>query len=923
MRYIVGIDLGTTHTVVAYADIAEAKRRLFEIEQLVAPGEVGGRPMLPSVRYHPAPGELAEQDTILPWPQTDAAIGISAGVIGELAKELGSRVPGRLVTSAKSWLSHRSVDRTEPVLPWGAHEEVPKVSPVAASASYLAHVRAAWNHRFPGQPLQEQEIVLTVPASFDEAARALTLEAARIAELSGIRLIEEPQAACYDWLSRNQGELHRLLHDIRLLFVCDVGGGTTDFTLIKVELKDERPQLTRIAVGDHLMLGGDNMDLALAHVAEGRIMTSGARLGAAGLSQLVQQCRLAKEHLLAPGAPEKATVTVIGAGSRIIAGAKSTELTRDEVQQILVEGFCPRTAFEEQPQRIRGGIVEFGLPYASDPAVTRHIAAFLSRYSHVSREALGNNAPLFPSLESAPVPDAVLLNGGVFKSELLSNRLLEVLESWAGRPVQRLKNDSPDLSVAQGAVAYGLSRHGRGIRIGAGSARSYFLMLDAGGEQSKNGICILPRGTEEGREVRLEDRIFSLRLGQPVRFHLAASRGDTAFEPGELAAIDEDSFLQLPPIAAVLPREAGIQEQPVNLAASLTEVGTLQMSCVARENPDRRWNLEFQLRGAGRAALGMAGRLHPRFGDAAAKVGLIYGSRRHNVDARGVRGLRRDLEALLGGRDSWDTTLLRELFSAFWDGVRHRRRSADHERVWFNLAGFCLRPGFGFPLDDWRVQQLWSVHEQGVQYVKEAQVWAEWWILWRRVAGGLNRYAQEKLLSEMAGELRPPSTQPGRRPPVKKPGYDNIVRLVGALERIRVEDKIEMGEALLERLERPGESVESWWAVGRLGARVPFYGTANNVIPRDTAARWLERALEQDWRAVEPAAFAAMQLARLSGDRERDLPQDLRKLVAENFRASGAPPSWVLMVEQVTELDEADEKQVFGESLPPGLRLIH
>src|SRR5512146_1427629 len=308
-RFLVGIDLGTTHTVVAYADLqagAETAPVLFEIEQLIAPGEVAAVSMLPSLRYHPAPGELAEHDMRLPWPDTDLALGFPSGVIGELARELGSRVPGRLVTSAKSWLSHRSVDRTEPILPWGTLEEVARISPLHASSSYLAHVRAAWSFRFPSDPLQEQEIVLTVPASFDEAARTLTVEAARIAGLNRVRLVEEPQAAFYEWLARHRGGLAQALEDVRLALVCDVGGGTTDFTLIQSAFEGLEPRLTRIAVGDHLMLGGDNMDLALAHLAQGRILSGGVRLSAASLSQLIQQCRSAKELLLSPDAPERA-----------------------------------------------------------------------------------------------------------------------------------------------------------------------------------------------------------------------------------------------------------------------------------------------------------------------------------------------------------------------------------------------------------------------------------------------------------------------------------------------------------------------------------------------------------------------------------------------------------------------------------------
>lgn len=934
-KYLVGIDLGTTHTVAAYADLqllqdGEAPRaRLFEIEQLIAPGEIARRSMLPSVRYHPGAQELAERDTALPWDPPDHSLGIVPGIVGELARELGARVPGRLVASAKSWLSHRFVDRTEAILPWGAHEDVSRVSPVDASASYLAHVRAAWNCRFPDDPLESQEIVLTVPASFDEGARALTLEAARLAGLAKPRLIEEPLAACYDWLSRRSDrELSDLLEGVRLALVCDVGGGTTDFTLIKVEPQESgAPRLSRVAVGDHLILGGDNMDLALAHVAEARLMTSGGRLGAAALSQLVQQCRLAKERLLSPGAPERISVTVVGAGSRLVAGARSTELARDEVRQMLVDGFYPQIGADERPQRVRGGIVEFGLPYVADPAVTRHLAAFLERYRHAAAEALGEREG---DRSAIPVPDAVLLNGGVFRSELISARMLEVMHAWAGRPVRQLANDSPDLAVARGAVAYGLSRHGHGARIGAGAARSFFLMLDGGKDDRRSAICILPRGAEEGKPVHLEGKLFSLRLGQPVRFHLVSSMSDTPYGAGDLAEVDDASFAPLPPIATVIPREQGPRdsgtrdarrdERLVELTAALTEIGTLDVSCIAADDPDERWRLEFQLRDAGKSLRGATGALHPRFGEAAELVERIYGARRREINPKEVRSLRRDLETVLGERDTWDMGVLRELFGVVLEGARHRRRSADHERVWLNLAGFCLRPGFGFPLDDWRIPQLWSLYGQGVQH-KEAQVAAEWWILWRRIAGGLDRSAQETILDDVEAELRPTADRAGRQRPARRPGSENVIRMAGALERIHFARKVQIGEWLLERVKIPAESLQVWWSIGRLGARVPFYGAANNTTPREIAERWVQCALAEDWAQAGGAAFAATLLARMSGDRERDLAETVRRKVADRLRASGASESWILMVERPMQLDEADEKQVFGESLPPGLRL--
>jgi hypothetical protein len=793
---------------------------------------------------------------------------------------------------------------------------VPRISPLHASAAYLAHVRAAWNHRFPESPLQDQELVLTVPASFDEAARALTVQAAAIAGLAQVRLVEEPQAACYDWLARHRLELPQELADVHLLLVCDVGGGTTDFTLIKVAPGKDGPQLIRIGVGDHLMLGGDNMDLALAHLAETRIVKSGTGLAAASLSQLIQQCRSAKERLLSPDAPDSATVTVLGAGARLVGGSRSAELGRNEVQQMLVEGFFPLAALDDRPQRLRGGIVEFGLPYVADPAVTRHLAAFFGRHAQVAREAVGDAA-------ARPVPDGVLLNGGVFRSAVLSRRLLQVLENWRGEPVRELANEEPHLAVARGAVAYGLARRGRGVKIGGGSARSYFLLLESERQQGA-GVCVLPRGTEEGHEVRLQDRAFSLKLGQPVRFHLVSSTGDTAFRAGDLSDIDDQGFRQLPPIATLLPEKSGPEEVPVQLAARLTEVGTLEMDCVAIDDPGKRWKLEFQLRGGGKSAMTMAGEIHPRFGEAAERIERIFGSRSRDVEPREVKALRRDLEAILGDREHWETLLLREMFDILWEGARRRRRSPDHERIWFNLTGYCLRPGFGYPLDDWRLQLLWSLHDQGVQYHREARSWSEWWILWRRVAGGLDRYAQERLLDDVSGDLQPPSSAPAKRAAgQRKQGYEDEVRLAGGLERVTAGRKIEAGEWLIERLKRPSESPEAWWAVGRLGARVPFYGSIHNVVSREVAERWLEGLLKVDWSAAAPAPFAATLLARMSGDRERDIDAGLRQRVVTRLRAANAPAAWLQMLMEVTELDEADEKRVFGESLPPGLRLIH
>ena len=921
--FSVGIDLGTTHTVVAWATTkggaARGTIRLFDIDQLVAPGEVAARPLLPSLRYHPAPGELAPGDTSLPWPP---AAGDDGALIGSLARQLGAQVPGRLVTSAKSWLSHAAVDRLAPILPWGAPAEVRKVSPVAASASYLAHVRSAWNQRHPNAPLERQELVLTVPASFDDAARALTLEAARDAGLPGVRLLEEPQAALHDWLFRHRKTLRAELGDARLVLVCDVGGGTTDLSLVRVDLVDGEPRLERFAVGQHLMLGGDNMDLALARRAEARLAAApgagAARLSAGQLTQLVDRCRAAKERLLGTNPPASASVTLLGAGARLVGGARSVEFARDEVHAIVVDGFFPQVAADDAPRRERAsGLVGFGLPYAADAAVTRHVAAFLRQHA------------------AAGWPDVLLLNGGVFRAPAIAERMQSTLSAWSGRPVRLLHNADPDVAVARGAVAHSLARRGMAPKIGGGSPRSYFLRL----ESSVAGIvepavCLLPQGSEAGRELRLQDRRFALRVGEPVRFHVVATTAEVAGQsapvPGELVDLAGRDARALPPLATVV-RGEGRRELPVQLAATLTEVGTLEVHCLATDAAAQRWKLEFQLRGDPAAGAFVAAGAVPRFDDAVASIDRVFGARNREVDSKAVKQLRGQLESLLGNRERWPTALLRPLFDALWQRQRGRRRSAQHERVWLSLAGWCLRPGFGDALDAWRIEQLWPIFELGVQHGDDAQVASEWWTLWRRVAGGLDPAAQARLLEDFAFNLRGAEAGVHERPPhLVKAVRDEMLRLGASLERIPAEHKIEIGDWLLEPLRNAaaGSAVPAvrdvWtlWAVGRLGARVPLYGSAHGVVPVDTAQAWLDVLLALDWREANGAAAAATNLARCSGDRVRDLAPESRERVIERLQAQGAPPSWIARVREVVALDEAGERSLFGEALPPGLKLI-
>ncbi|PJJ18566.1 Hsp70 protein [Janthinobacterium sp. 67] len=910
--FLVGIDLGTTNTVVAYAKAndAQAEINLFAIEQLLAPGEVGARPLLPSLRYHPAAGELAAGDLQLPWPQQD----LEHAVLGALARQLGAQVPGRLVSSAKSWLSHANVDRQAPILPWGADADVAKVSPVAASASYLAYVRAAWNHRFPDSPLEEQELVLTIPASFDEGARALTLASARMAGLPTLRLVEEPQAAFYDFLQRRRATLRDDLANTRRILVCDVGGGTTDFSLIDVAFDDDgEPQLTRSSVGNHLILGGDNMDLALAHLLETRMaagVDGGMKLSAARLSQLMERCRAAKELLLSQDAPDKATVTLLGGGSRLIGGSRSADITREEVAAMVVDGFFPKVELTETAKKGRAGIVEFGLPYAQDAAITRHLASFLQQHQ-------------------GALPDTLLLNGGVFRADALARRLAETLAHWRGQPLTILHNDNPDVAVARGAVAYALARRGQAPRIGGGSPRSYFLVLGEAGKDHR-AVCILPRGSASGEEIRLTERLFALRLGRPVRFHLATSLAEAGTPPrlGEIVDLDAGEYLRLPPLASVLQAESGDKREiTVQLATVMTEVGTLEVHCVGEADAGQRWLLEFQLRGEDEAPAETSS-VPPRVKEAIEKIERIFGGKAQKVDVKEVRQLRQHLERGLGGRESWETPLLRQLFDALMLRARGRRRSAEHERVWLNLAGYCLRPGYGDALDPWRIEQLWALFDTGVQHHKDNQVCAEWWTLWRRVAGGLSTEQQLRLLDDFAFNLQADAAQRGSRPVTLVNGSDDdMLRLGASLERIPGAYKAEVGAWLIKRLEKAGKKGEAadtntLWALARVGARQPFHGSAHEVVDSATVSDWLAVLLALDWKKTEPAAFAAAHLARMTGDRSRDIGDELRAAILARLKAVGAPSLWQAMVSEVTQLDEANTKRMLGEALPPGLKLI-
>ncbi|HCE3703718.1 TPA: hsp70 family protein [Vibrio parahaemolyticus] len=930
-RFLVGIDLGTTNTVVAYCEITDnleqSEVSLFDIDQLIGPGEVVRKPLLPSFRYHPAVGQISPSDLTLPWDNEPVAGDINNVIVGEWARELGAKVEGRQVSSAKSWLSHQAVDRNSDILPWAGAQDVDKVSPVIASASYLNHIRQAWNYRHPSNKLEDQDVVVTVPASFDETARKLTLEAAELAGLKKIVLLEEPQAVCYDWYARHQQTAAGELKDLPLILVCDVGGGTTDLSLIEAKFTHDDLALDRIGVGEHLMLGGDNLDLALAHLAESRF-SQNKKLTAASLTKLIQQTRKAKENLLSTSAPDEVKITMLGSGSKLLGGTKSIALSKQEVHQIALDGFFPLSDFSEVPDKRRSAVVEFGLPYVADPAVSKHVAEFLTQHQQVSRAALG-----IEDDKQNAIPVGLLLNGGVFNSDLVTERVTTLLSDWRGAPVTVLDNPHPDWSVALGAVAFGKARRGAQLKIGGGAARSYFLHLQEKNNMGK-ALCLLAKGTEEGHEIRLSGRRFSLTLGEPVRFNLLTSTHDTltnntAIQNGVMVDVDPDLFAPLPPYITTLEGEgAELQANQkerveVQLACQLTEVGTLKMECVSAEDDSKRWELEFEVRNKQTDDSEQV-KLPPKLNECKELIARLYSGNKKSAEGNEIKTLAKDLEKKLGKRDEWDFTTLRQLFDTFAQGRKRRRRSEQHEKNWLRLAGFALRPGFGDPTDSWRIEQVWGLYQQNIQF-KNHQGWTDWWVFWRRIAGGLSQEQQETILADIAKYLHPGAMKnPQSAKAAQEMGYESMVRLSASLEHLEVEDKVLLATWFLSKAINQNQFEQAhWWAMGRLASRTPLYGSQHNVIPREQAEQWLPKLLEQNWLKEPMIAFAAVMICRKTGDRLFDISDDYREQVLTKLKQSKVPESWVSLVEEVKELSESESKRVFGDALPSGLTLVH
>ncbi len=932
-RYVVGIDLGTTNSAVSYVDTHATPWRVesFLLPQVVAPGQVAAHETLPSFHYEALTAEAAGGALRLPWSTRD-----ERAVVGMWARDEGARTAGRLVSSAKSWLCHSGIDRTASVLPWHAAADVERLSPVEASARCLRHMHDAWNQAFPDAPLAEQDIVLTLPASFDEVARELTVEAAAVAGLPRVVLIEEPQAAFYAWVYKHRADWQSLVAPGQKILICDIGGGTTDFTLLHVraatEAGQDLVQFHRVAVGEHLILGGDNLDLALARHVEQRLAGT-AKLESRQWDVLVRNCRRAKEALLTDPAPDTWTIHVPAPGSRLLAGSVQVQLTRAEVEALLVDGFLPSTDFEELPRGRQSGFQEFGLPYATDAAITRYLAAFLRAHATAAEEETTPD-----DRRRAARPDLVLFNGGFFASALLRRRLLEVLSGWfaasdtSWSPVV-LDNDKLNLAVANGAAYYGMVRRGEGVRITANLARSYYVGVES---DPPAAVCLLPGSTQPGQQITLSEPAFTLTISEPVEFPLYVSSTRLTDRPGDLVTVNPEQMRALPPIRTVLRaqrrRETGTV--PVELHALLSEIGTIELWC-AEPGSERSWRLQFDVRAAtqtdivARQSAGeAAGTLDETTWRTCAQIlESVFGP----AGTASPEGLMKQLsECLESSRDDWPPTLLRRMWEVLLELEAGRRKSPAHEARWLNLTGFALRPGYGLAVDDWRVSETWRTVRGQLAFGTPASR-NESFILWRRIAGGLSAGQQQALAEPLLPSLREVyrrgrKARPGDRRRSSAEAANDAIQiwcLAGALELLPIAIKLELGQMLAELLKHgklPNAQTAMVWALGRIAQRVPTYGPLNTVVDSNTAAEWL--SVLMGLPADGGTHAAVMQIARRTDDRYRDVDEACRRQVLNWLSQQAAQPHLLTLVREAGELDADEQARVFGESLPKGLKIV-
>ncbi|PIE75072.1 MAG: molecular chaperone DnaK [Deltaproteobacteria bacterium] len=912
-RYIIGIDLGTTNSAVSYINVIEGKDariKRFLIPQLTRKGEFAKNEVLPSFLYIPGEYELLKEDIKHPWDKR------SDDFAGVFARDYGGKVPARLVASAKSWLCHDKVDRNSKILPWGADKGVSQKSPVDVTAKYLSHIKNAWNldkKQDDSRFFENQFITITIPASFDEAARELTLEASKKAGFKNVILLEEPLAAFYSWLMKREKDWNKYIDTKELVLVCDVGGGTTDFTLIALREVDNIPRFDRIAVGRHLILGGDNIDLAIARLAESKVKSGKSILSGDKWKTLCHLARNAKEKIL-EGEKDKERITIAGKGSRLIQNTFSVDLEKSEVENIVLNGFFPKIESNDfsKEKSIKKGISEFGLQYESEPAITFHLIDFLVKNK--------DNVKKYTNKEQ-PVPDYILFNGGSLKPEIIKKSIKESIVSFFNKnsdEIKILENPLPDTAVSLGAAYYGRVKQGFGVRVGSGSPRSYYLGIDT--SKGKKGlICLVERGLEEGSLIKLPDKYsFSVKTNVPVSFDLYSSSFRSNDNCGDFIEEIDDSFTKLPPLNTMVTygKKNEALDIDIDFKAAYTETGSLSIWCDSKITP-HKWDLSFNLRAPDSLKNQVSGSISSDeiIEESLVNEAIELLSNSFTSEGEKVKSVVKEISRLIGkSKNKWPVHFIRKMADFLIEHSDFRTKSSIYEARWLNLVGFCMRPGIGDAMDSIRIKKLWPEYSKGLYFEKDIQNRNEWWIFLRRIAAGLKAGYQRQISQDLSSMLK--------RKKVLNQEKSELWMAIGNFEYLHSNDKKRFSNFLKQELKPSKFEPKMVLALGRIGAREPLYGDIDKVLDSDSASKLLDFLLTDKWGPSKEARYAVSQTGRLTGDRIRDIDDKKRK-EAVNFLEKYEDFENSRFLKEIIEVETSEEKDRFGDSLPSGIILHH
>lgn len=908
-RYIIGIDLGTTNIAVTFVDLNSKNRpiSLFKVPQLIAMGETDELALFPSFCFS-FDEKLNKKEQMNPAWNSECL-----NTVGVYARDYGAAIPNRFISSAKSWLCHSGVERKERILPWGGN--IPEVmhSPLEVTSFYLSYIRKAWNHKYGSQKdrygnpclFEEQNIIITIPASFDETARELTIEAAKLAGCKYINLLEEPLAAFYSWLDLNSETWRNQIAEGEKVLVVDVGGGTTDFSIIEL---NENGALERTAAGNHLLLGGDNIDIAIARKAEEKWKTE---LPHAEWLTLCQKTRQAKELLLNDLKLKSADITLLSQGSSIIGSLKKYTLERTEIEELLIKGFFPLIERDAPSPQKKKGIQKMGLPYETDPSIPAHLLQFLKYANTISAQSSNKGDALFPA--------KILFNGGTMIPIMLRDRIIKCIQGWFnGRKIEELNSRDLSLAVAYGASYFGRTKSHGGIKVKTASTRSYYLEVasEHNNKTRAKTLCIMPRGADENKVIRTPG-VFTVETNRTVHFPLSSSSTRTLDKEGDFLAKSEE----LSSIASLFSmlRYGKNHEKTalkVSIASELTESGILKVE-LDSQNSSHKWPLKFDIRLINEENFISTAKTITFDTDIYDKANLLIKNYFDGISTD--RNLFKGLEEITDTKkEEWPLPFLRTIADTLL-GIDYRTLTTPSLKSrWLNLCGFALRPGFGDPEDELRLRKVWRFWSQNPNNSNDSQTVSEWWVFWRRIMSGLKSGHQLSMYQELAKELFPKNIYQQRIKLGEQPKAE-MYRCLGSLELLPEKYKKNIGNILIQRAKKL-EPFE-YWVLARIGARKLFHAPVNNVLDSKTVDSWVSELLK-DSSLIQDKLFAISRMSSLTPDRAVNLPGQTVSKAISFLQKSKAPDHWIKHLETVIEDDAQEKAKLLGDSIPLGLSIV-